>query len=106
MNLDETEKHLEKVFIYIGESTITHPKENCKYQVCMMQKLQSQLSEYEELPGDINDSISMLIDNTVYPATFERNKIFKSKYGKNSKYTKPAKFMTMSSYHTFKVKLF
>lgn len=68
-----------------------------------MQNLKSQLPEYEELYQDINESVSIMIDNTVYPAVFERNKNFKAKFAKNPMYAKPAKFLTMSTYHTFRV---
>lgn len=102
MNLTENDKRLEKVMIFIGKGNVAQPSTVKKYQVCLVQRLKSQLSENEVLPEDIESSVSVLIDNTVYPAVFQRNQTSLKK-SDELRFIRPGKFMSMSTWHTLKV---
>ena len=100
MNLAEDDRTLEKLLIFIGKGSLTNPSPENRYQVCILQRVSSQLPESTELPDDINDSVTVAIDSTIYPATFER---IKAKKKSPEKTAKPVKYNTMSTSHTLKV---
>lgn len=104
MNLTEDDKRLEKVMIFINKGNVAQPSTVKKYQVCLIQRLKSQLHENEVLPDDIESSVSVLIDSTVYPAVFQRNQTSLKK-SDELRFIRPGKFMSMSTWHTLKVSI-
>ena len=92
---------MEKVLIFIGKGKVMHDKS--KFQVWITQNLQSQVSEKENIPIDIESSASVLINNTVYPAIIEKRQ---SQTNDNNelRFIRHRKFLSVSTWHTLKVK--
>lgn len=99
-NLNPDDKQMEKVLIYIGRGKVMHDKS--KFQVWIMQNLQSQVAEKENIPADIESSASVVINNTVYPAVFEKRPGCTNDL-EELKFIRHRKFLSISTWHTLKV---
>lgn len=102
MNLNDDDQKYEKVLIYFGKGNVSQVFQNEAFQLWMSQKLKSQMTENEEIPNNMETSVSVLIDNTSYPAKFWSNPEF-IQLSEDIKVPKIAKLRTISTYHTSKV---
>jgi hypothetical protein len=103
MNLTETDKQFEKVLIFFWRGSINQRSSDWVYQVSMLQGIKSQIPGFDEDIDEIEHSISVLINNTSYPAVYYRNLKF-TKECEDIPLPRVGKTLTLSTSHSNKVR--
>ena len=73
LSLNSKDNIMEKVLIFIDKGAITKSTSS-KYQICIAQKLSSQLPQSKTIPDELQKTATVNIDNIIYPAKYMKIK--------------------------------